>query len=121
MDSLVREDTITAIRWRKWFALFKSRVTSLEDKPRRGRPSDFDGPGLCTAVETDESLTNRMLAFNSRTDHSAIVCRLKKLEELLKLIVTTFRIKCLKYLCFLLHNLAQSSRMPDNYTPTHYM
>uniref|UniRef100_A0A1A9ZMR1 Mos1 transposase HTH domain-containing protein n=1 Tax=Glossina pallidipes TaxID=7398 RepID=A0A1A9ZMR1_GLOPL len=92
---------LNGLRWRKWFALFKSRGTSLEDKPGRGRPSDFDDQALFAAVEVDESLTNRMLADNFHTDLSATVRRLKKLEELLKLIVTTFRIKRFKYLYFM--------------------
>ncbi|GFS52693.1 hypothetical protein TNIN_180871 [Trichonephila inaurata madagascariensis] len=35
---------------------------SLENKPGRGRPSDFDDWALLAAVEEGESLTTRMLA-----------------------------------------------------------
>ena len=38
----------------EWFDRFKSGDTSLEDKPGRGRPSDFDDQTLLAAVEEDE-------------------------------------------------------------------
>ncbi|GFT17278.1 uncharacterized protein TNCV_4806051 [Trichonephila clavipes] len=34
-----------------------SNQVSLEDKPRRGQPSDFDDLALLAAMEEDESLT----------------------------------------------------------------
>ena len=66
----------------KWFALFKSGDTSLEDKLGKGRPSDFDFQALLAAVEEDERLTTRMLADNFNMDYSTTVHRLKKLRKL---------------------------------------
>ena len=41
LNELFGERTIRESRCREWFARFKSSDTSLEDKPGRGRPSDF--------------------------------------------------------------------------------
>ncbi|GFY53631.1 histone-lysine N-methyltransferase SETMAR [Trichonephila inaurata madagascariensis] len=60
-------------------------ATSLEDKPRRGRTSDFDDQALLTAVKEDESLTTRMLAENFNVNQSTVVCRLKKVGKVWKI------------------------------------
>ncbi|CAK9829646.1 Histone-lysine N-methyltransferase SETMAR [Anthophora retusa] len=85
LNELFGEVTISESRCREWFARFKSGDTSLEDKPGRGRSSDFDDQALLAAVEEDESLTTRMLAYNFNVDHSTIVRRLKKLGKVWKL------------------------------------
>lgn len=81
LNELFGEGTISESRCREWFARFKSGDTSLEDKPRRGRPSDFDDQALLAAVEENESLTTRMLADDFNVNHSTIVRRLKKLGK----------------------------------------
>ena len=81
LNELFGQGTITQQGVQKWFARFKSGDTSLEDKPGRGRPSDFDDQALLAAVEEDESLTTRMLAEQFDVDHSTIVRRLKKLGK----------------------------------------
>lgn len=82
LNELFGEGTISESRCREWFARFKSGDTSLEDKPRRGRPSDFDDQALLAAVEENESLTTRMLADDFNVNHSTIVRRLKKLGKI---------------------------------------
>ncbi|KAF8771715.1 Histone-lysine N-methyltransferase SETMAR like protein [Argiope bruennichi] len=73
------KDTISKSRCREWFARFKSGGSSLEDKPDRGRPLDFDDQTLLTAVEGDESLAIRMPADNFNVNHSTIIRLLKQL------------------------------------------
>ena len=62
LNDLFGEGTIGRKTVYEWFDRFKSGDTSLEDKPGRGRPSDFDDQALLAAVEEDESLTTRILA-----------------------------------------------------------
>ncbi|GFV25554.1 histone-lysine N-methyltransferase SETMAR [Trichonephila clavipes] len=70
---------------REWFARFKSCDTSLEDKPGRGRPSDFDDQALLAAVDEDESLTTRMLAEDFNVNQSTVVHRFKKFGKVGKI------------------------------------
>ncbi|XP_055925612.1 histone-lysine N-methyltransferase SETMAR-like [Argiope bruennichi] len=67
------------------FSRFKSGDTSLEEKPGRGRPSDFDDKPNLATVEGDESLTTRRLADNFNVGHSTILRRLKNLGKIWKL------------------------------------
>ena len=85
LNDLFGEGTIGRKTVYEWFDRFKSGDTSLEDKPGRGRPSDFDDQALLAAVEEDESLTTRILAEQFNVDHSTIVRRLKKLGKVWKL------------------------------------
>ncbi|PRD28835.1 UNVERIFIED_CONTAM: Histone-lysine N-methyltransferase SETMAR [Trichonephila clavipes] len=57
LNEIFGKGTISESQSREWFARFKSGVTSLEDKPRKGRPSNFDDQALLAAVKEDESLT----------------------------------------------------------------
>ncbi|GFY55830.1 histone-lysine N-methyltransferase SETMAR [Trichonephila inaurata madagascariensis] len=66
---------------KKWFARFKSSDTSLEDKPGKGRPSDFDDQALLAVGEDDEGLTTRMLAEDFIVNQPTVVRHLKKLEK----------------------------------------
>ena len=79
LNELYSEGMISERQRREWFARFKTGDTSLEDKPGRGRPSDFDEQALLVAVEEDESLTIRILAEQFGVDHSTIVRRSQKL------------------------------------------
>uniref|UniRef100_A0A1A9ZD97 HTH_48 domain-containing protein n=1 Tax=Glossina pallidipes TaxID=7398 RepID=A0A1A9ZD97_GLOPL len=81
LRELFGEGTISQSPCREWFGHFKTGDTSLEDKPRKGRPSDFDDQAPLVAVEGEESLTTRMPADNFNVDHSTIVRRLKKLKN----------------------------------------
>ena len=81
INELFGEVTISESQCREWFARFKSGDTSLNDKSRRGRPSNFDDQALLTAVEEDESLTTRMLAEDFNVSQSTIVRHLKKLGK----------------------------------------
>ena len=85
LNDLFGEGTIGRKTVYEWFGRFKSGDTSLEDKPGRGRPSDFDDQALLAAVEEDENLTTRILAEQFNVDHSTIVRRLKKLGKVWKL------------------------------------
>ena len=85
LNELFGQGTITQQGVQKWFARFKSGDTSLEDKPERGRPSDFDDQALLATVEENESLTTRMLAEQFDVHHSTIVRHLKKLGKVWKL------------------------------------
>ncbi|GFV88763.1 histone-lysine N-methyltransferase SETMAR [Trichonephila clavipes] len=53
LNELFGKGTISESQCRKWLARFKSGDTSLEDKPGRGRPSDFDDQALLAAMEED--------------------------------------------------------------------
>ena len=57
INELFGERTIGEKQFRRWFNLFKSGNTSLEDEKRRGRLSDLDDQALLQAMEEDESLT----------------------------------------------------------------
>uniref|UniRef100_A0A914C3I4 Mos1 transposase HTH domain-containing protein n=1 Tax=Acrobeloides nanus TaxID=290746 RepID=A0A914C3I4_9BILA len=85
LNDLFGERTIDRKTVYEWFDRFKSGDTSLEDKPGRVRPSDFDDQTLLAAVEEDESLTTRILAEQFNVDHFIIVRRLKKLGKVWKL------------------------------------
>ncbi|CAF1238493.1 unnamed protein product [Didymodactylos carnosus] len=73
INELFGEGTIGRSTVTEWFLRFKNGDTSLEDKPGRGRPSDFDDQALLDVVEEDENLTTRILAemFNRRLSGSA--------------------------------------------------
>ncbi|KAF8795415.1 Histone-lysine N-methyltransferase SETMAR like protein [Argiope bruennichi] len=64
---------------------FKYGNSRLEDKPGRGRPSDFDDQALLAAIKGDEILITLMLIDNFKVYRSAIVRRLKKLGKVSKL------------------------------------
>ena len=85
INQVFGEGTIGKRTVEEWFARFKNGDTSLEDKPGRGRPSDFDDQALLAAVEEDESLTTRMLANQFNCGQSTIVYRLKKLGKVWKM------------------------------------
>uniref|UniRef100_A0A1B0A7B3 HTH_48 domain-containing protein n=1 Tax=Glossina pallidipes TaxID=7398 RepID=A0A1B0A7B3_GLOPL len=72
---LFGEGTIGEIQYREWVDRFKSADSSLADKPRRGRPSDFDKQALLVAVEGDENLTTRFLTDTFNVDHSTKVLK----------------------------------------------
>uniref|UniRef100_A0A1A9UGM4 Mos1 transposase HTH domain-containing protein n=1 Tax=Glossina austeni TaxID=7395 RepID=A0A1A9UGM4_GLOAU len=81
LSEVFGEGTIIESPCRDWFGRFKTSNTGLGDKPRRGRPSDFDDQATLVAVEVEESLITRTLADNFNVDHSTIVRRLKKLKK----------------------------------------
>ena len=85
LNELFGKGTISESQCREWFARFKSGDTSLEDKPGRGRPSDFDDQAFLAAVEEDESLTTRMLAEDFNVNQFTVVRRLKKLGKMWKI------------------------------------
>ncbi|GFY42378.1 histone-lysine N-methyltransferase SETMAR [Trichonephila inaurata madagascariensis] len=85
LNKLFGKGTISESQCREWFARFKSSDTSLEDKPGRGRPSDFDDQALLTAVEEDESLTTRMLAVDFNVNQFTVVRHLKNLGKVRKI------------------------------------
>ncbi|GFY46460.1 HTH_48 domain-containing protein [Trichonephila inaurata madagascariensis] len=80
LNELFGKGTISESQCREWLARFISADTSLEHKPGRGRPSDFDDQTLLAAVE-DESLTTPMLAEDFNVNQSTVVRRLKKLRK----------------------------------------
>uniref|UniRef100_A0A1A9VJG6 HTH_48 domain-containing protein n=1 Tax=Glossina austeni TaxID=7395 RepID=A0A1A9VJG6_GLOAU len=87
-------DTISERQCKQRF----DRFISLEDKPGRGRQSDFDDQALLSAVKGTESLTTRMLADNFSVDPSIIVRRLKKLGKLLYGFSEIKRLSWLKFI-----------------------
>uniref|UniRef100_A0A915E1I4 Mos1 transposase HTH domain-containing protein n=1 Tax=Ditylenchus dipsaci TaxID=166011 RepID=A0A915E1I4_9BILA len=85
INQIFGEETIGQSTVEDWFRRFKSGYTTLEDKPGRGRPSDFDEQALLAAVEENESLTTRMLADQFSCAHNTIICHLKKLRKVWKM------------------------------------
>lgn len=70
LSEVVGDGTISESRCTEWFTRFNSDDTSLEDKPRGGRPSDFDGQALFSAMEEDESLITPTVADNFNVDQT---------------------------------------------------
>lgn len=56
------EDTVAGRTVREWFSRFRTGDTNLEDKPRSGRPSDFDNDRLRQLVQADPQITTREIA-----------------------------------------------------------
>uniref|UniRef100_A0A1B0AEX7 HTH_48 domain-containing protein n=1 Tax=Glossina pallidipes TaxID=7398 RepID=A0A1B0AEX7_GLOPL len=81
LNGLFAEGTISECRCRKWYGLFKSGGTSLEDKQAISRSSDFDDQMLLAAAQRDESFTTQMLTDSFNVNHSTIVRCLKKLKK----------------------------------------
>ncbi|KAF8770505.1 Histone-lysine N-methyltransferase SETMAR like protein [Argiope bruennichi] len=77
LKELFGEGTISKIRCKECFVRFKCGGSSVENKPGRDPPSEFDDEALLAAVEGDGSLTTRMLADNFSVDPSTIVRLLK--------------------------------------------
>ncbi|GFY06125.1 histone-lysine N-methyltransferase SETMAR [Trichonephila clavipes] len=76
---------VSEIKCWEWFARFKSGDTSSEDKPERGRTSDFNNQALLAAVEENESLTTLMLAKEFNVNQSTVDRRLKKIRKVWKI------------------------------------
>jgi transposase len=85
LNELYGDGTISERQAQEWFKRFKSGDTSLEDKPGRGRISDFDDDALLVAVEEDESYTTRILAEMFDVGQATIVRHLKSLGKVWKL------------------------------------
>ena len=77
--SVYGEGIITDRAVWNWFVKFRSGDTSLKDKPRPGRSSDFDDDAFKALVEYNPRQSTRKLADKLNTSHSAIC--LEKMEK----------------------------------------
>lgn len=67
-----------------WFKTFRSGDTSLEDKPRSGRPIEVDTIALRQLVESDSSLTTRCMATVLGCSHTSVANQLHSMGKILK-------------------------------------
>lgn len=63
LNEVYGEGTMSVRTVESWFRRFKSGDLSVEDKPRSGRPSQFDEDALAQVVEQDPKTTVRELAI----------------------------------------------------------
>jgi len=63
----------------EWFAKFRNGEQSTKDKPRPGQPRRIDEGAVLEAIETNPTLTTRMLADDFDCSHMQIARILKKL------------------------------------------
>ena len=64
---------------RKWFQRFRSGDTSLDDKPKSGRPVTTDIDALLNAVEGNPGASTRQLATEVQSSQTSVVRHLHQL------------------------------------------
>jgi histone-lysine N-methyltransferase SETMAR len=69
----------------RWFTKFRSGETSLEDKPRPGRPTELDNDALLSLVESDPRRTTRELAQTLGSSNVTVANHLHQLGKICKL------------------------------------
>lgn len=79
------EDALTVRTCRRWFTKFRCGDTSLEDKPRLGRPVEIDDDALLSLVDADPRLTTRELAETLGSSHGTIITHLHQLGKVSKM------------------------------------
>lgn len=65
-------DAIKATCAKKWFKNFREGKTSIDDKPRSGRPIAINKDTVLQSVTDNPTLTTRMLAMDNQCSHSQI-------------------------------------------------
>lgn len=76
IDEAFGEDSVGTSTIREWFAKLKKGDFDLKDKPRSGRPQEFDNDDLKVLHEEDPCQTTKELGEKLGVDHSTIVRRL---------------------------------------------
>ena len=79
------EETISLRGVQHWFQRFRSGDFCLEDRPRSGRPSDFDDDRLRQLVEDDPYLTSRAIATMMDVSQPTIIAHLRNIGKVSKL------------------------------------
>ena len=87
------EDALTVRTCRRWFTKFRCGDTSLEDKPRLGRPVEIDDDALLSLVGADPRLTTRELAETQGSSHVTIITHVHQLGKVSKM-VSGYLINC---------------------------
>jgi histone-lysine N-methyltransferase SETMAR len=78
------EKAIDSSTCRRWFSKFSSEDTTLMDKPRSGRPVDFDDEALQALLDADPRQTTRELAEQLNCHHSTVERHLHALGKIHK-------------------------------------
>jgi histone-lysine N-methyltransferase SETMAR len=78
------EKAIDSSTCRRWFSKFSSEDTTLMDKPRSGRPVDFDDEALQALLDADPRQTTRELAEQLNCHHSTVERHLHALGKVHK-------------------------------------
>jgi len=73
------EGVINESTARKWFAKFRNGESTLEDKPRSGRPHELDEVELKALLKEDGRQTSRELAGKMNCDHKTVLNHLNAL------------------------------------------
>jgi histone-lysine N-methyltransferase SETMAR len=66
------EEAVGSSTCYRWFSKFRSEDTTLTDKPRSGRPVDFDDEALQALLDADPRQTTRELAEQLNCHHSTV-------------------------------------------------
>src|ERR1041384_1261167 len=78
------EEAIGSSTCRRWFNKFRSEDTTLMDKPRSGRPVEFEDEALQALLDADPRQTTRELAEQLNCHHSTVECHLHALGKVHK-------------------------------------
>ncbi|XP_014768378.1 histone-lysine N-methyltransferase SETMAR-like [Octopus bimaculoides] len=70
---------------RRWFAKFKNGDFSLKERPRIGRPVEFNDEFLLSELKNDNSVRVEKLANKLISSHSIVHCHLQQLGKMPKL------------------------------------
>ena len=73
------EGTVHPSTARKWFQRFRSGNTSLDDKPKSGRPVTTDIDALLNAVEGNLRASTRQLSTEVQSSQTSVVRHLHQL------------------------------------------
>jgi histone-lysine N-methyltransferase SETMAR len=73
------EEAVGSSTCRRWFTKFRSEDATLMDKPRSGRPVDFDHEALQALLDADPRQTTRESVFEVSRNRES----LRKFDEIL--------------------------------------
>lgn len=82
--SAVYPDSLSLSKCEKWFARFRAGDFNLDDRPKSGRPSDFDNTVLETLIESDSRLSSREMAITLQSSHTTILRHLHQIGKINK-------------------------------------
>ncbi|XP_043485383.1 histone-lysine N-methyltransferase SETMAR-like [Polistes fuscatus] len=75
------EGLITDRAVRNWFVKFRSGDMTLKDKPKSGRPSNFNDNLLKAVLEQNPRQLTRYIVERLNTSQSTVICYLEILEN----------------------------------------
>lgn len=78
------ENFISTRTVQKWFKKFKSGTTDVEDKPRSGRPVEFDNEALKKLVDAEPQLNVDQIAERLNSSHATVHRHLQEIGKLEK-------------------------------------